>query len=408
MSLGMLNWPGRLNDIDIVGRLIQRPAPMGQPRPCMVRYCPAIDSTGVSPEIALFSGMFITGLGTATPGQVYKQSEAWEAVRMSPQFPRLEPRSQAILRKILTGNNGIETRHLALESLHEVFNTNPDVLHARFAKYAPKLATEAAWKALRQAQLELAQIDALLVSTCTGYLCPGLSSYVSERLRLREDALLLDLVGQGCGAALPNLRTGEALLASGRCRRVLSVCVEVCSAAFYMDNDPGVLVSACLFGDGAGAAVLSDEPSPHTRKIQWRNTCTMLSPRNRDLLRFEQKDGMLRNILSPKVPELAAEYVEKVLDATLAETNVTRPQITNWIWHAGGRDVLAALGERLGLTSDDLRWSASVLREFGNVSSPCVYFVMQAALAAQTRGGFWWMSSFGAGFSCHGALLEVE
>src|SRR5258708_2888971 len=106
---------------------------------------------------------------------------------------------------------------------------------------------------------------------CTGYLCPGLTSYVSERLGLRSDALLLDLVGQGCGAALPNLRTAEALLGAGRARRVLSICVEVCSAAYYLDDDPGVLVSACLFGDGAGAAVLSnDPPAAGKKRVRWK------------------------------------------------------------------------------------------------------------------------------------------
>jgi alkylresorcinol/alkylpyrone synthase len=70
--------------------------------------------------------------------------------------------------------------------------------------------------------------------------------------------------------------------------------------------------------------------------------------------------------------------------------------------------VLAALQERFALSAEEVRWSAAVLREFGNVSSPCVYFVLQAALAEQACGGLWWMSSFGAGFSCHGALLEVE
>lgn len=352
--------------------------------------------------------MFITGLGTAAPAQTYKQSEGWEAVRVTPQFDRLNPRSRAILRKVLTSNNGIETRHLALNSLHEVFDANPDQLHARFAKNAPALAVEAARNALRDARAHPHEMDALLVSTCTGYLCPGLTSYVSEQLGLRTDALLLDLVGQGCGAALPNLRNGEALLASGRCRRVLSVCVEVCSAAFYMDNDPGVLISACLFADGAGAAVLANEPNPHTRRVEWKTARTALSAKDRDLLRFEQKDGMLRNILSPQVPSLAAEYAEKLLNATLADAGVARGQITGWIWHAGGRDVLLALQERLGLSAEEMRWSAGVLREFGNVSSPCVYFVLQAALADQARGGWWWMSSFGAGFSCHGALLEVE
>ena len=69
-----------------------------------------------------------------------------------------------------------------------------------------------------------------------------------------------DLVGQGCAAALPNLQLGRSLIGSGAATHVLSICVEVSSAAMYLDNDPGVLISACLFGDGAGAAVLSAAP----------------------------------------------------------------------------------------------------------------------------------------------------
>jgi predicted naringenin-chalcone synthase len=99
---------------------------------------------------------------------------------------------------------------------------------------------------LKDAKCKPGEIDAVLISTCTGYLCPGLTSYVSERLGLRPDVFPLDLVGQGCGAALPNLRAAEAILAAGRAQKVLSICVEVCSAAFYLDDDPGVLISACL------------------------------------------------------------------------------------------------------------------------------------------------------------------
>src|SRR5262249_56501021 len=139
-------------------------------------------------------------------------------------------------------------------------------------------------------------IDALVISTCTGYLCPGLTSYVAERLKLRPEVLALDLVGQGCGAAIPNLRACEALLESGSCEHVLSICVEVCSAAFYLDNDPGVLISACLFADGAGAAVMSRRASDQTRRVEWKGSITELDPASRDLLRFEQSDGILRNI----------------------------------------------------------------------------------------------------------------
>lgn len=352
--------------------------------------------------------MFITGLGTALPTRRYTQGECWRALEVWEHVQKLTPRSRAILRKVLLGDNGIEARHLALDSIAEAFTLTPDAMYARFAKHAPALATEAALNALRSSGDDATDIDGIIVSTCTGYLCPGLTSYVSERMGLRADAVALDLVGQGCGAALPNLRTGEALIASSQCQRVLSICVEVCSAAVYLDDDPGVLVSACLFGDGAGAAVLSADASARFRRIEWKQAATLLDPENRDILRFEQRDGLLRNILTPAVPQLAAQHARTVFREVSNRSGVKGSEIANWILHAGGRDVLAALQQQLDLSTADLAESASVLRDIGNVSSPSVYFVLERALNGAAAGGWWWMSSFGAGFSCHGALLEVE
>ena len=352
--------------------------------------------------------MFVSGLGTATPPNRYTQLQCWDALVASNHLPKLNPRSQAILRKVLRGNNGICSRYLAFNDLSEAFDLDPDSLDTRFAKHGPAVAASAAQRALDDAGLSTGDIDAVVISTCTGYLCPGLTSYVSERLGLRTDILVLDLVGLGCGAALPNMRTSEALIASGRAHRVLSVCVEICSAAMYLDDDPGVLISACLFGDGAGAAVLTADPLPGRRQIRWRSAGTLLETADRDELRFERRRGMLRNLLSPAVPGLAAKYVEAVLDERLGIEGLTRDQISAWILHAGGREILAAIRERLGLEEEDTRWSAAVLRDYGNVSSPCVYFVLKAALDEGAPGGLWWMSSFGAGFSCHGALLEVS
>jgi predicted naringenin-chalcone synthase len=351
--------------------------------------------------------MFIIGIGTATPPNHYSQQECWLTLKDSPRFREFTPRSQAILKKVLTGDNGITTRHLALQNLDEAFAITPDVLHARFCQHAPQLAAQAAERALAMAEVDRGEIDAVLISTCTGYLCPGLTSYTSERLGLRKDVFALDLVGQGCGAALPNLQTARALVASGHYRRVLSICVEVCSAAFYLDDDAGVLISACLFGDGAGAVVLSPRENG-TRRVQWKSGGSRLEPDDRDRLRFEQKNGMLRNILTPEVPAVAAQHVVALLDETLARSELSRERISGWILHPGGRDVLLALREKMQLTGDDVRWSSAVLREHGNMSSPSVLFVLQAALAENAPGGWWWMSSFGAGFSCHGALLEVE
>lgn len=349
--------------------------------------------------------MFIAGLGTAAPPRRYTQRECWEALPGTQPFERLNSRSQALLRKVLLGRNGIGSRHLALERLEDAFDLRPDTLHARFAAQAPALATQAAQRALADAQCTAGQIDALLVSTCTGYLCPGLTSYLSEGLGLRPEVLALDLVGQGCAAALPSLRTAEALLQAGRAGRVLSICVEICSAAFYLDDDPGVLISACLFGDGAGAAVLSLEP-PGSRRLEWRTPGSRLCPQERESLRFEQRAGLLRNILTPQVPALAGRQAAGLLSEVLLQTQVGRDRIKGWVLHPGGREVLTALRQNLGLDQADLRWSAAVLEEYGNLSSASVYFVLETALSDSPPEGYWWMSAFGAGFACHGALLH--
>jgi predicted naringenin-chalcone synthase len=352
--------------------------------------------------------MFIVGLGTAVPPQRYTQRESWEALQKSALFSGLKSRSCAILKKVLCGDNGIDARHLALEPLAEVFNLTPDALQARFVEHAPALATTAARRALSDANCPVAEIDAVLISTCTGYLCPGLTSYVSEQLGLRPDIFALDLVGQGCGAALPNLRAAESILTAGRAKKVLSICVEVCSAAFFMDDDPGVLISACLFADGAGAAVLSDQPLPARRRVEWKFAASLLMTAERDTLRFSHKNGMLRNILRPQVPQVASAAAAKLFADALAAAKIKREQITGWILHTGGRDVILALREQLKLSEADVRHSSAVLREFGNVSSPAVYFVLERALGDVVPDGLWWLSAFGAGFSCHGAFLAVS
>jgi alkylresorcinol/alkylpyrone synthase len=176
----------------------------------------------------------------------------------------------------------------------------------------------------------------------------------------------------------------------------------------YLDDDPGVLISACLFGDGAGAAVLSRRQPLNRRRVEWRETASLTNPLEREALRFEQHGGLLRNVLTRQVPRLAAEHADRVLTGALTRAGVERAEIKGWILHAGGRDVLIALADRFRLESDQLRHSREALRRYGNLSSAFVYFVLDAALDDAAPGGWWWMSSFGAGFTCHGALLAVE
>lgn len=352
--------------------------------------------------------MFLLSIGVSNPPHRFSQQECWDAVQASRFWTALHPRSQAILRKVLNNANGIRHRYLALDHLSDAFVIDPDTLHHRFARWAPKLAADAARKALDQAGLDPVHIDGLIVSSHTGYLCPGLTSYVSEQLSLRSDAYLLDLVGQGCGAALPSFRTASALLDSGQCGAVLSISVEVSSAAFYLDDDPGVLVSACLFGDGAAAAILTRDPVPGRRRVEWLRSETQSDPKKRDCLGFQYRGGLLRSILSPSIPELVAQHVAAVLAQLLQRQGVAQTDISAWVLHAGGSQVLKAVRCRLGLSEKDTALSASILKEYGNMSSPFVLYVLKEQLDHDRAAGLWFMAAYGAGFSAHGALLNVS
>lgn len=341
------------------------------------------------------------------PETRYTQEECWQALKNSEPFQFLQPRSQGLLRKVLLGNNGISTRHLALADLQEAFLMDPDSLQQRFENKAPALATEAARKALLEAGLQPHQIGAVVVSTCTGYMCPGLSSYVAERLQLQPSISAYDLVGQGCGAALPNAALAKSVLDAGQAEHVLCVCVEVCSAAMYLDDDPGVLISACLFADGAAGAVWSAQAPSDKRSVQWLQSQSRLSPAHRDELRFEHSGGRLRNILRQSVPEIAAAEVQKVVQDILLREDIGQDAIAAWILHAGGQNVLRAIADRLELEPEQLEHSAAVLDRFGNLSSPFVYFVLERALRQKSAPGHWVFGSFGAGFSCQAALLKV-
>jgi alkylresorcinol/alkylpyrone synthase len=178
--------------------------------------------------------------------------------------------------------------------------------------------------------------------------------------------------------------------------RVATVAVEVCSAAFFADDDPGVLISLCLFGDGAAAAVWSGAGRPG----QWQagRFTTVHLPAQREMIRFVNANGKLKNQLDRAVPGLAAEAVARLYAQRSAEPERV-------LAHAGGRDVIEAIEAVLPHRLDETR---AVLRDCGNMSSPSVLFALERALAAANGDRHWWLTAFGAGFAAHACELWRE
>ncbi len=347
--------------------------------------------------------MYLHALATANPLASFSQADCLAIAAQSPNWrDRLDRRSRLMLSTILRGDSGIDQRQFAARDIARIFSLDADALNEEFRESAPSLAAAALDPALREAGVVPEEIDALVVCTCTGYLCPGVSSYLAEQIGLRGDVWLQDLVGLGCGAAIPALRATSAILAAHPSAVVACVAVEVCSAAFYLDNDPGVLISACLFGDGAAASVWKAQPGPYS--LRCHDFDTHHDPLSRDHIRFEQREGKLRNLLHPSVPALAADAVKHLHRRA---TSRGENPVARILSHAGGKDVLAVLEKTF--PEYDFTASRDILRRHGNMSSPSVLFALAEALRHGRPSPMkdWWLTSFGAGFSAHACRISA-
>jgi predicted naringenin-chalcone synthase len=338
--------------------------------------------------------MNLAAVGTAFPSNSFTQQECLDAMKAADFWKGLKGRSQMVIEKVLSGDSGIQKRHFALDSLEQAWSRGAQELNEAYEKEAPDLAVSAIQNAIAKSGHRLDEVDAVFVSSCTGYLCPGVSSHLAERLGLRADVFLQDMTGLGCGAAVPLLRAADGVLARNPDAVVVTVAVEVCSAAFYVEDDFGVLISTCLFGDGAAAAVWVGN------KGEWKvsDFSSLHIPEEREKIRFTNANGRLRNQLDRSVPDLAAATVEK-----LYEKRQREPQA--WVTHGGGRDVIDALEHVLPV--GELTLARGVMRDYGNLSSPSVLVALERFLDQENANvEHVWMCAFGAGFSAHSCELH--
>ena len=339
--------------------------------------------------------MYLRSLATAVPPRSFTQEDCWTAMQDGGFLATLKPRSAALMEKIFTnGNSGIARRHLALDSIITPFGQCAETLNNSFEREAPLLAARVLTDALAKGGFLPQDVDALFLCTCTGYLCPGVTSHVAEQAGLRHDVYLADIVGLGCGAAIPVMRAAQGFLAANPGAVVATVAVEICSAAFFANDDPGVLISLCLFADGAAAAIWQDKGG--SGDWQAGNFTTTHRPAEREKVRFVNSAGLLKNQLHRAVPALAAEAVAELYALRKGDPD----QI---LAHSGGRDVVEALE---GVLPFKLTETREVLRNYGNMSSPSVLFALEQRLAGNhAHDRRLWLTSFGAGFAAHACEL---
>jgi predicted naringenin-chalcone synthase len=344
---------------------------------------------------------YIAAVGTAVPSLSLDQEQAMAIVRKH-YFPRLQRRNRVIAEKVFS-HPGITRRYFAVDTPETLIDEDPDKRIDRFTGYSVSLSIAAAKKAMSECGLQPGDIDALVVNTCTGYICPGISSYLIEKMGLRPTIAAFDLVGSGCGGAMTNLQMCRALLRGGNVRVALSVAVEVCSAAYQMGDDSSLIVSNALFGDGAAAAVVWNRPEG----LLMGDSLSRHFPEFREHIRFVYRNGRLHNQLSQRLPLIAARGVKQTIVELLRKHGVGPGEIQHWAFHPGGEHVISSVADALGLSDHDMRHTRWVLSRYGNISSPSILFVVKRIIdTGMAAGDRCIMTAFGAGMSVHSLVIR--
>ncbi len=358
------------------------------------------DSSSSSSSSSSFAAC-ILAVGTACPELYITQSEALAFYEAQDLLP---PGQQSLYRRLLS-DGPVKGRYFGLQQAAEIIGESSDSQILRFTDQARKIAAEACRQALAQAGCAPDAVGGIVVNTCTGYLCPGLTSYLIEDLALPNNIKALDIMGMGCGAAIPNLESGCGMLYRTRGKPVLCVAVEICSATHMIDDDPGLTVSNCIFGDGAAAVLLGPGSNDGPALLDFE---TGIFPEHREALRYRTQQGRLRNTLSRRVPVIGAACLEKVTRSLLARHAMDVADVAWWAVHAGGTTVLDQVAARLGLKPATLQVSHEVFATHGNMSSPTVLFALRRQMEAGNTKGPGLLLAFGAGFSAFAALACGE
>jgi alkylresorcinol/alkylpyrone synthase len=343
----------------------------------------------------------IASVAVATPPFTIDQMECERLVQKHYQG-RLSSRSLSLIRTLFS-HPSIRRRSFALDNIECLVDEDLDARVARFTHWSLELSAKAINQALAQAGLDVGDVSGLVVNTCTGYICPGISTYLIEKLGLSRSVGVYDLVGSGCGGAIPNLEIAQSLLACNGNGAVVSVSVEICTATFQMENDLSLLLSNTLFGDGAAAAVLWTRPAGYELVASARRYV----PEQRDTIRYVHKHGQLYNQLSLKLPDLVGKTAALVVTDVLESRQLKPGDVRHWALHSGGEKIINAVRDELGLSEEQVRATRTVLAEHGNMSSPTVWFVLREIEKRGIAPGEWCiMVAFGAGLSAHAFLLR--
>lgn len=298
----------------------------------------------------------------------------------------------------------IESRFLYIDPSRFRPDESVDELQDRFRRGALELSEAAARRALARAGWTAGDLDFVATTTCTGRLTPSLDAHLIGRLGCRADVQRAHVGDTGCASAMVVLQQAWNHLRAFPEHRALVVAVEICSAAYFLDQRLESAVAHAIFADGAGALALSatgDGPAIVAHR-------TLFRPEHLDAMGFEYPGGRPRVVLSKDVRRIGASMLGEMARTLMDVQGLKREDVRYWVLHSAGRRVLDRARVLLDLTDDQMAPARSVLRMYGNMSSATILFVLEETLRAESPvpGDWGVMIGLGPGFAAEGALLR--
>jgi len=216
------------------------------------------------------------------------------------------------------------------------------------------------------------------------------------------------IIGLGCAGAVPTLQRAADFVRANPGRKALMLAVEICSACYYVDNTLETVIGNAICADGAAAFLLgaAEEPDPGYPKIV--DFESFLDTEQIKEVGLQHRNGKLRIVLGASVQHLAGPMIEKALQQLLLRHGLSLSDIRFWVVHPGGRRVIDNVQQHFGMTDAQLRFSRTVLRNYGNMSSPTVMFVLDEIVRnGDPCAGDWGaMIALGPGMAAEVALLR--
>jgi len=301
-------------------------------------------------------------------------------------------------------NACIAVRHLAQPlEWYAVSHTFAEA-NQLYEKIGLELAEAASRQAIERAGISPQEIGAIVLVSSTGISTPTLDAKLIQRLGLSVHAARVPLWGLGCAGGVGGLARSAELVTAVPGRAVLMVAVELCSLTFQRnDFSKSNLVGAGIFADGAAAVILTaDGEGP-----ELLGSHSTLFEDTEDVMGWDIVETGLKVRFSRDIPNIVRRYLPSLLDQACKQWGVAQGDLQHFVTHPGGAKVIEAYAECLGLSPEKFATSYDVLKNYGNMSSASVLFVLERFLRTESPGGkYGVMLALGPGFSSDQVLFQ--